>query len=695
MDGDFNSNPLYTDPQQQVLNTLKPTDGVVNIADPIQLDIPDDELQKIVDKRIKDSKKFFEEKYDLSERREKNERYLFGRQLGQLEKDGKLKDYETRSNDNALYEIESSLKPLAMSKLPDTIVTPGGEDEERKESAKNLTLVIDDTNKKREQREIVGLAFKHLPVYFTAVLKARWNPEKGKGGDYEFIEINPKYIVASHTATSRNPDDMDIIAQIVPQQVQEVIMKFPGKKKEFLEALKLESASAGGDPTWKELATEVKIWEVWFDWYKKKKDPEEVEKNESIMEPGLQWEKVSGVLWMYEDVILDKMLDPNFDHVGEKKKFIYGVPGDESTKKEVQEQDLLMSALTGQEIPGVVEETVYHNYFERPHKPFFFFGYDQWGKVYLDETSRIEQNIRNQENLDDQNKTILDQIKTRVKHIWSKDSGLNKSDVQRLDMDNPRMDVVVDGDVSKVHKEIVPERPDAAQFNARGDTRARMLAIAGATAVTGKLQTDVATSNQIAREADFTRSDDLVEDTINPAYEWMARWQMQFIKLRYTDEHMKEILGAKGEMTYVRLRRDTISDGMEVMIKASSTDKLKAQRNAIDTAKLGPPYSNPLDFFRDMGMSDPEGRAERGLLLMADPSGSMYMTSVIMGLKDVPQMAGALNGPMGGAPAPMNQPNAMVPGAPPAPQQNPTPTDTTQVPASPPTGPPQGSPRGL
>ena len=146
MDGN-NTNPLYTDPQQQVKNTLEFNDSTLQIADPLALDIPDSDLADIVDQRIEESKKFFEEKYHLSERRKKNETYLFGRQIAELEQRGRLKDYESRSSDNALYEIEASLKPLAMSKLPDILITPGGEDDKRKESAKNLTLVIDDQNK--------------------------------------------------------------------------------------------------------------------------------------------------------------------------------------------------------------------------------------------------------------------------------------------------------------------------------------------------------------------------------------------------------------------------------------------------------------------------------------------------------------------------------------------------------------------
>ena len=699
MDGNT-TNPFATDAQQQVSNTLVPTDEIIERADPIALSIPDSELKEFAKKRREASMKFFEDKYNLTKRREKNETYLFGRQVESLESGGKLKDYETRSADNALYEIEASLKPLAMSRLPDIIVTPGSEDIEKQKTADEVTIAIDDTLKKREQREVLGLAFKHLPVYLTAVIKTRWDSEKGKYGDYRFDVIHPEYIVVDHTCTTRNPDDMGFIAQLVPQTLQEGLMKFPDKKEELLEALKIKSYLAGEEITQAELATEIRVWETWFDWYKRDEgesqdEPELLEgeavnkeemKKQSILEPGITWKRISGVMWDCQGVLLDKRLDPNYDHEGETKLMAYEDASLEDTKFEVDPQRLAMGQLLGMPTPEVNEEQVYHNYFERPHKPYYFFGYDQWGKVYLDETSRLEQNIRNQENLDDQNRTMLDQLKTRIKHIWSKDGGLDKASIQKLDMSDPKMDALVDGNPNEVHKAIMPERPDQAQFNNLEGTRQRMYAISGSTAVRGQIQSDTATTNQIAREADFTRTDDLVEDTINSASEWIANWQLQWIKLRYTENHLRQILGDKGKLTYIKLRRDMISDGMEVMIKASSTDKLKAQRNAMQTAQLGAPFSNPLDFFRDMDMHDPEGRTERGIIFAIDPNA--YYAKYVLGMENGQQMAQAI--------APQPQQPTPQGGGQPAPQpQNPTPEDTGSVPSAPPVTAPEGSPRGI
>ncbi|MDD5069048.1 MAG: hypothetical protein PHN89_05650, partial [Candidatus Pacebacteria bacterium] len=441
--------------------------------------------------------------------------------------------------------------------------------------------------------------------------------------------------------------------------------------------LKTDGVELSETLTWKDLATEVKVWEVHFTWFKKKSNNEMLaEPIPTIFEPGIKWEKIEMVIWKYGKVILDKMLDPNFDHVGEDTFFVQDNPDDPSTKRELTTEEMMQRLVTG-DVSGIEKERVYKNYFKNPKKPYYFFGYEQWGKVYLDETSRIEQNIRNQENLDDQLKRIIDQLKQRVKHIWSKESGLKAEDVQKLDMDNPNLDALIEGDITKAHGIVTPERPDAAQYKSVQDTRDRMYATSHATAVRGAIQSDVATTNQIAREADFTTTDDLVEDTINAACEWMAGWQMQFIKLRYTENHLKQLIGKGGHTTFIRLRRDMISDGMEVTIKSSSTDKLKAQNNALQMAKLGAPFVNPIDFYQDMGLNDPEGRAERGILFSVAPE--LYLQKYVL-KKDTEAMIGDLNGAP--TPTPTATPEAQ-PSATPLPQ-NPQPGNTQNVPATPP-----------
>src|SRR4030067_1803963 len=87
---------------------VRAEEGILDQTDPLALNIEDDELVKIIDNRIEASKKFFTEKYNLTERRKRNEMYLFGRQILEKESKNELKSYEAKFMDNVLYEIEAS-----------------------------------------------------------------------------------------------------------------------------------------------------------------------------------------------------------------------------------------------------------------------------------------------------------------------------------------------------------------------------------------------------------------------------------------------------------------------------------------------------------------------------------------------------------------------------------------------------------
>lgn len=187
----------------------------------------------------------------------------------------------------------------------------------------------------------------------------------------------------------------------------------------------------------------------------------------------------------------------------------------------------------------------------------------------------------------------------------------------------------------------------------------------------------------------------------------MAGYSLQMIKLRYTADHFKEILGEAGTVVRLKLNRNKISEGMIVAMKASGTDKLKAQNNAMDMAKLE--LIDPKQFYVDMGLSDPEGRTEALILFKSNPQ--MYQAKYVLGLQTPeeiaewlakqpapapqPEIATPLNPQMSGVPTPqMGQPSMPQVQQPITPQA-PTVDNTAQIPTTPPVGAPTGSPRNL
>ncbi len=607
---------------------------------------------------------------NLKERRKQNIKYLFGKQL--LGRD--LKDYESEFLDNLIYEYEAILKSLAVSKLPDIIVSSGGANvtEQKKLTAELLTKANENRMLDRKFKKALGILFKHLPVYLIAVYKYYWDPSKNRIGDFIEEVINPENIVLDHTATEADPQKNTFIIHYIEKSAKHWIKRFPKKKQEILNFVKskhLDMANDSSKTDWL-LAQKIKAAEFWFDW------SEEIP-TDNPEEP--QFEEKIGVAWKIEkDLCLGSSWNPNWDYEGHDSVTIDGQP----VPPEIMEQIVL----TGQTPPGFESKKVYNNYFESPRKPFIFMSFDQFLRSAIDETSRIEQTIPLQKSMDNVERQVDHMIdKHKGKHVWSKDSGMDKKALKKLDMDNPNSDVLVSGVPSNVHSFIQPAMPPQEMFVHIRNRRDRIFAKAGAHGATrGEITTDVATTNQISREADFTRSDDLVDETILHVATEIAEARLHMMKLRYTPEHWQKLLGLEeGKYLELRLDNDSIDDGMEVTVSASTVDKLRAERNAQGMANLK--FIDPLNFYKDMNIPNPEERAEMLYLFNTNPA-LWYEKFVLK--KDIAQIASEVVA----ASTPVAPVAGAVPTPPPSPATPPTlpsPEVTSNVATE-----PQGSPGG-
>lgn len=651
----------------QVEKRLEPT-GKIPTLQLLDLTIDDTRLLKYINALEKTADEHWNKKdgMNLKNRRKQNLKYLFGKQL--IGRD--LKPYESEFLDNVIYEYEAMLKSLAVSRLPDIIVKAGGADrsEEKILTAELLSKANENKMLDKKFKKALGILFKHLPAYLISCYKYRWDNAKGKIGDIVEEVINPESIVLDPTALSSDPDEQTFIIHYVEKTGKEWAMLFPKKETDIIEHIKkLYPELAGSDAEDWLLAQKVKVAEIWFDWFDKAEDFDVENPNFDFM---------SGVAWKMGDaLLLGKSKNPNWDYEGHDSVTLNGKP----ITPDVMEQIIM----TGQQPQGFEIKKVFNNYFEFPRKPFIFMSFDQFMRSAIDETSRIEQTIPLQKSLDEVERQVDYMDKHhKGKHIWSSESGMTKKDLKKLDMDNPNNDIIVKGIPSNVHSYIQPVMPDQALYIHIRERRDRMFAKVGTHGATrGELQSDVATSNQISREADFTRSDDLVDETILHVTTEIAKARLHMMKLRYTPAHWKKLAGLEeGKYLELRLDNDSLDDGMEVVVKASTTDKLRAERNAQAMAELG--YIEPISFFKDMNIPNPEERAE--MLFLKESNPNLYYQKYIL-KKDISALANQV--------VDMSQPQ-VTPSAPvtgmPTEATVPTATQTSAVPNQ-----VQGSPRGL
>jgi len=617
---------------------LRIPDTMTVEADPLTLELDDDVLVRRVNKLLDDAKKFYNnDKIDLVNRQQKNKDYLMGRQLNVKN----LKRYQQPFIDNLIYEAEGTIKPIALSRLPDLFCKPAQDTDQSKELAMSVTKLVNSDIRKRENRKVLSLAWRHHPVFFQGVIKPFWDPNEGALGDYKFRVVHPQNVVLDWTCPTNDPADMKFIAEAVELTVEEVVMRWPDKKGDLMKKLGISASNEQ-----EKMLSTIKIWEVWFKWWEKKKDIKKQSQQEEYSGGLGDWAEVESVCWKYDDILLGKMRNPYWDWKGESKL----VKPDGSPVSDSEARDAVLG-----NIPSEVKK-VYANFFNKPQKPYIFLNYDVMGEHPMDYTSRIEQTISLQDNINKRGMQITDMNdRARGKHIFSTKAGLTKKDIEHLDMDNPHQDLVVNGPVNEAHSFVNGTPAQPGLFNELNMDRQRLFAKMGTNATTrGERSGDeTAAGRQILRESDFGRIDDMVEETINPAAEKMAMWSLQFIRLFYTKEHMVKILGPDGNTTFMGITQDAVEDGMEIVTQASGVDKVMKKREAYERARMG--MTDPLSFFIDVDATDPKGRTEK--LFLSKVSPELYLQKFVYGM-DTAQMAGQLSSagaavppsPIGGAP---------------------------------------------
>lgn len=555
--------------------------------------------------RIEDSEKHYEA-IGIYKRQKENLKALKGKITD--EDFSKLKDHQTKWADNIIWEAENTIKPIVTSRMPDLTVKPGNETQQSKDTAKQISEILNSDIRKREIRRSIGVAIKQHPVYLLACIKAVWDQDLGEEGDYRFIVVHPDNIVIDKSAKNTNVNEIPVIAEKVKFSLKEWLRQHPKGKDILIAALGYDSE------TYKQhLDDEITCFEVWFDDYEGD-DP------------------IQGVAWMYNGKIFDISKNPLFDYEGE------GVLNGNTAILQQRMLEMMMSGNMGSEM--LEEEIVYRNYFEQPKKPYILIGYDQMGDSAYDFTSRIEQVKYMQDAHNDEGGRINDMLKkSRGIDVVSTDSGMKKAEIEEIDFDDPEMVLVVKGDAKKVHTRIPGEQPNQALFADKDNNKQAIFSKMGTNSTTrGEVSTDVATVAQISRESDFGRLDDYAEETINYVCEQIAMWSMHFIKLFYTKEHMRRILGANGETTHAKITGDMVEDGMEVVVSASATDKLRRTQEAKEEAKLK--LIDPLTYMEDTGKPNPKERVERLMTFMTNPE--MYLETVVRG-KSMEEMAMQLN----------------------------------------------------
>lgn len=604
MNNDFTNN----DPLEQ---------GIVVESPELQTGLSDDELNRIVDARIAESKSAYE-LLKLDERRKTNENFWAGKQYNRDEMNG------LAYVDNVIHDNTEKRISMAVGKVPDIIVIPGDGSLDGRKNTEVLERVLDIDISNKEKKRLIKNGLRHNHIYFIGVQKACWNPNKGMFGDYEFNLCDPRKLLISHTGTipedGFTSDNCDLIVEVVEEPVATVMAKFPGKADQLRQLLGSNDGSR--------LATTMKYQEGWYTYYNS------------------QGQILEGVFWRFNHLVLRNIKNPYFDFTGYDKP-LYDANGQ-------PQQNAL-----GQ----VQVQHVFRNFFDRPRKPYIFYSYENLGRSPMDDTTAIEQSIPLQKNLNKTGKQIRD-ISDGITNKYAFNN-LISQDQARLVTANPKEPIWLDtaDPINQAITNFQNAGPPAVLFEELAQTRQQIdqkFSVANINQMGGQRESGI--SKQITRENDLVTTDDIGEIVIERVIEETASWAIQFMKLMYVDSHFKSKMGKDGQVIQEYIQRDQIDDGVAVTVKGSGTDKATARNQAINLGSSG--AIDPMTMFEEMDAPNPKERTQRLLLFKMGegPNGdgfAKYMAT--LGIDMQQAMAPGLPADPNAAPADSNAPGAQPP----------------------------------
>ncbi len=621
--------------------------------DPLHLELDDTRMVEVIDDRLAKNQGILK-KMNYYDRVEKITNYVKGDQLKDLPRDR----YSLPYMENILFEAQMRNKPIALSRLPDLLASAGKEDQQSQDNAELLTDIINSDIQKERNRAVLGLAYNLRPQWLFSVIKARWNPEMGEHGDYEFYVPHPSNIVMDNTIPTPDAQKMEIFAEKQEFSVKQIIMMFPDSKEKFLKHINYDEMKGSKD---RRMASKYWVWETWFHWYEEMEDPDTLEK---------KWVRIDGTVWKYQTLILHKMKNPYWDYQGKKRVFDLQPTED----KDLSEDDVFRKLFGEDEAE---QDTIYYNYFRTPQKPYYIMTYFRSGESPIDYTSEFEQVLPHQDMINAEGQQIfMMNSRTKGKFAFAGNK-LEKAEVEKLKLHDYNEAIVLEG-IENIGDALQVWKGDPAPaqlYNSKSDNRSigfEMMALNATTRGTRETGDETLGARQMMREQDFGVIDDIVEETINPAARWMASWAFQFIRLFYTRPHLRRLKGKDGDMLHAVITQDLIEDGMEITVGASGVDKIKRVREAMEMAKMG--IIDPLTFFEDIGADRAKERAKRSMLHKLAPQ--LYMQTYLEDPEDPMMPPQMMPGQQPGVPqpgmppgaSPLGQPPGMPPqGAPPMP----------------------------
>lgn len=535
-------------------------EGLNDDQEQVLLDIPDDDLLRIVATRVRASKKYWEQDKNLKARRELLRNYWQGTHRQPDFYDYQLPGYV----DNRVYLQTEHIVQISNARLPDAIVESRSKDEEKVALAKEFGRVLRGYAETHRWRDFGRSATRDLLLAFQGILKIYWDDnagplDKDSGiplGDVVIRPVLPENIVVDKSAKPyENPY---LIAELIVEPLANIIDRFPKKKQAILDLLNIRGVKT-------QLGNTYGYWEVHFSYLGKNGEPKE------------------GVVAFSENLrlVLAKGETPYWDTEG---------------------------------TVTAAGETILHNLLDRPGKGYSFLALSA-GKLFIDTTTPIEQMIPLQDILNQRGQQIKDNAEMNRGGMFFNIRAITRDEAAEVTGD-PFSSAMVKGSPTTAAARIAPALLPQYVLEDKYDARSEMDNIVGVHSPTrGEREAaDQPTTVQLLKESDFQRRSDLIAG-IDRMYDYAYRFAAHLMVLKYTDQHWKA-LGAS--FTTEQIRGADID---QVGVRAGTslpTDQVTMREEAIKLAELD--KIDYVTFFERLGFADPKEQARKLWLHLSNPA---------------------------------------------------------------------------
>lgn len=533
-------NPVPAISNQDNLNQTEETrEGIVFDVEALNLDLEDDEINRIIGTRIEDSESWWNKELNLKQVRERAEKYY--NNMSYDERD--LYEHQIPyKNNRILLDIEV-LVPLSVSQPAQPVVTEAQDTDTSRQLAKDLgdTLlsIYEDEYIKSKLTMAVSDLYKGKRIgilkYRFDASKGKLNPDGTRRGKITVDHVRPeRVVIAQGTTRGQNPA---FIAEYCTATIEKLCSLYPKKKDEIFK----DQGIVRGVKT--QMQREVGYWEIWFSYF----DADGAEQE--------------GTCWKLNKVILDKMQNPHWNY-----------------------DDYEVDQATG--------KAVRLNFLDFPEKPYKFFNHINSGKYVYDDTSLIDQVIPLQDVLNKRGRQIAENADQASSGMVLNSNMISEEDAKKL-IGDPSEKIMVDGDVRAAAARLPYNPLPQYVVQDKLDARAEIDNIFGANAPIKGESSGLDTLGQevLSQRANMGRLQtiaDVIEDGMDGLYKGLV----QMMKVFWDEPEIVTLEQADGRNEFLSMSQDKIEDGVKVRVKSGSVlpkDKATIKNETIQTqASLDP-----------------------------------------------------------------------------------------------------------